>query len=123
MLAMPSPTSTAQAAATILAQRRLHGQQGPCLPEPLRPQSLDEAMHIQLATMPLMSDTIAGWKCGTPGPDKLVVAPIYARTVHKANERPCAAWAHGGAVRVEPELAFVLGQDLPARVPASATST
>ncbi|MBI3381359.1 MAG: fumarylacetoacetate hydrolase family protein [Aquabacterium sp.] len=113
---MTATTPQAQAAAAILAQRRLHGQQGPCLPDPLRPQTLDEAMRIQLATMPLMGDTVAGWKCGTPGPDKLVVAPIYTRTVHRASERPCPVWAHGGAVRVEPELAFVLGRDLPARV-------
>ncbi len=118
MRAMPTPipNSSAQAAATILVQRRLHGQQGPCLPEPLRPQTLDDAMRIQLASMPLMGDAIAGWKCGTPGPDKLVVAPIYARTVHRTSEQPCPVWAHGGMVRVEPELAFVLGHDLPARV-------
>lgn len=73
-------------------------------------------MRIQMATMLLMGDTVAGWKCGTPGPDKLVVAPIYARTVHRSSERPCPVWAHGGAVRVEPELAFVLGRDLPARL-------
>lgn len=112
--------ATAQAAAAILAQRRLHGQQGPCLPEALRPHTLDEAMRIQMATLPLMGDAVAGWKCGTPAADKLVVAPIYARTVHRAGESACPVWAHGGAVRVEPELAFVLGRDLPPRSQAYA---
>lgn len=101
------------AAAAILAERRLQGLAGPCLPADLRPHTLDEAMAIQQAIMPLMGQPVAGWKCGTPGPDKLVVAPIYADTVHRTS--PCPAWAHDGEVRVEPELAFVLGLDLPVR--------
>jgi len=75
---------------------------------------LDEAMLIQMVTMPLMGDVVAGWKCGTPGPDKLVVAPIYGRTVHREGPQPCPVWFRDG-VRVEPELAFAMGQDLPAR--------
>ncbi|TAK93914.1 MAG: hydratase [Aquabacterium sp.] len=109
-------SANAQAAAAILAQRRLQGLQGPCLPDGMRPVSLDEAMAIQRAVMPLMGDAVGGWKCGTPGPDKLVVAPIYASTIHRqADSAPCPVWASEGAVRVEPELAFVLGQDLPVR--------
>lgn len=105
-----------QTAATILAQRRLQGIQGPGLPDGIRPTSLDEAMAIQRAITPLMGDSVGGWKCGTPGPDKLVVAPIYACTIHRQSAgMPCPVWAHEGAVRVEPELAFVLGQDLPVR--------
>ena len=91
------------AAAAILAERRLKGLAGPCLPSPLRPQTLDEAMAIQAAIVPLMGQRVAGWKCGTPGPDKLVVAPIYEGTVHRTS--PCPVWAHDGDVRVEPELA------------------
>jgi 2-keto-4-pentenoate hydratase len=101
------------AAAAILAERRLKGLAGPCLPPPLRPQTLDEAMAIQAAIVPLMGQRVAGWKCGTPGPDKLVVAPIYEGTVHRTS--PCPVWAHDGDVRIEPELAFVLGADLPVR--------
>lgn len=108
-------SSAIQAAAAILAERRRQGLQGPCLPEGLRPLSLDDALAIQRAIMPLMDDAIAGWKCGTPGPDKLVVAPIYAGTVQRDVAQPCSVWAHEGAVRIEPELCFVLGQDLPPR--------
>lgn len=120
-------SSAIQSAAAILAERRRQGLQGPCLPEGLRPLSLEDALAIQMAVVPLMDDAIAGWKCGTPGPGKLVVAPIYAGTVAAAVDadgdgdeegpaaQPCHVWAHEGTVRVEPELCFVLGQDLPAR--------
>jgi 2-keto-4-pentenoate hydratase len=112
---MSQPSDHAQAAAAILSERRLQGQQGPCLPDAIRPTSLHEAMQIQSAVTALMGDEIGGWKCGMPGPGKLVVAPIYARTIHRHAERPCPVWAHEGHVRVEPELAFLLGRDLPAR--------
>ncbi|MDO9236393.1 MAG: fumarylacetoacetate hydrolase family protein [Aquabacterium sp.] len=103
----------ALAAAQILADRRLTGTVGPRLPEPLRPQSLAEALAIQSAVSTLMGDTIGGWKCGSPGPGKVVVAPIYASSICRSS--PCSAWAHEGRVRVEPELAFVMGCDLPVR--------
>lgn len=119
---MNNTSNPAQAAAAILAERRLKGLQGPCLPDGIRPVSLQEAMAIQRAVTPLMGDAVGGWKCGTPGPDKLVVAPIYAGTIHRQTESsssssfaPCPVWASEGAVRVEPELAFVLGRDLPVR--------
>lgn len=113
---MNNIAATAQAAATILAQRRLKGCQGPRLPDNIRPVSLQEAMAIQQAVTPLMGDAVGGWKCGTPGPDKLVVAPIYASTIHRqATGQPCPVWASEGKVRVESELAFVIGHDLPAR--------
>lgn len=108
----PAPDTTLRAA-RILAERRLAGQAGPPLPAELRPHTIEQALAIQSAVSTLMDDAIGGWKCGTPGPDKLVVAPIFARTIHQAS--PCAAWAHGGLVRIEPELAFVLGHDLPPR--------
>jgi 2-keto-4-pentenoate hydratase len=101
------------AAAAILADRRLQGLSGPCLPDGLRPQTLADALAIQTAVATHMGQAIGGWKCGTPGPGKLVVAPIYATTIHTGS--PCSAWAHEGQVRVEPELAFVIGRDLPAR--------
>jgi 2-keto-4-pentenoate hydratase len=110
--------SAIHAAAQILADRRLKGLAGPRLPDALRPPSWADAMAIQAAVSQLMGDAVAGWKCGTPGPDKLVVAPLYAASVHSAGAGPhpdCPAWAHEGLVRVEPELAFVLGCDLPVR--------
>lgn len=112
-------SSRTHEAAQILAERRRQGLAGPCLPEGLRPTSLGEALAIQAAVSALIGDVVAGWKCGTPGPDKLVVAPIYAGTVQQGPL--CLAWAHEGQVKVEPELAFVLGQALPARALPYAT--
>lgn len=110
--------SQALSAAQILADRRLKGQRGPRLPDAIRPVTIEQALAIQTAVSDLMGDTVGGWKCGTPGPDKLVVAPIYSHTIHRYS--PCAAWADEGRVRIEPELAFVLGRDLPVREQAYA---
>ena len=114
----PHTLAAVQEAAAILAARRRQGLQGPCLPPGLRPQTLAQALAIQQAVTELMGDTVGGWKCGTPGPDKLVVAPIYSRTIYHDAAQACPVWAADGHVRVEPELAFVLGRDLPARAAA-----
>jgi 2-keto-4-pentenoate hydratase len=106
-------TSPATMAAIILAERRRNGQPGDRLPLHLRPQDVDAALTLQALVTEQLDDTIAAWKCGLPVDGQPVVAPIYAATVHDSS--PCAAWARGGLVRVEPELAFILGRDLPAR--------
>jgi 2-keto-4-pentenoate hydratase len=106
----PFPVTSA---ATILAARRRSGEQGPRLPEVCRPLQVDTALAIQAAVTEQLGDRISAWKCGMPADSRVVLAPIYAGTIHAAN--PCAAWAHAGQVRVEPELAFILGRDLPAR--------
>lgn len=110
-----SPQAIASAA-TILCQRRRTGTQGPVLPDACRPQTLSDAWSVQqgvAAQFAQMGDAVGGWKCGTPAPDRLVVAPIYRSTVHHQDTSP--VWAHDGRVRVEPELAFVLAHDLPPR--------
>jgi 2-keto-4-pentenoate hydratase len=104
-------------AGLILSGRRRQGVQGPVLPASCRPVSLEDALAIQAAVAARMADKIAGWKCGTPGPGKLVVAPIYASTIH-TDADACPVWAQAGQVRVEPELVFVMGRDVPARVPS-----
>jgi 2-keto-4-pentenoate hydratase len=116
---MHDDSPQAWAAARVLAERRMKGLAGPRLPETMRPNSLSEAMAIQSAVSALLieaGDAVAGWKCGTPGPGKLVVAPIFASTTHQGVH--CPAWAHEGQVKIEPELAFVLGRDLPPRAQA-----
>lgn len=100
-------------AATELATRRKTGVQGPRLPLPLRPLDVESALAIQALVSRQLAGDIRAWKCGLPADGKPVVAPIYSGTIGQSN--PCAAWARGGKVRVEPELAFVLAHDLPAR--------
>jgi len=117
---MPKLDEAIAAAAFLLAARRATGQTGPRLPVALRPQSLAQAMAMQSAVSGVLAhahgERVAGWKCGTPAPGKLVAAPLYASCVHEAaSGAVCPAWSDEGLVRVEPELAFVIGRDLPPR--------
>ena len=106
-------TNPANTAASILAARRTSGEQGPRLPESCRPSGIDAALAIQAAVTAQLGDTIGAWKCGLPVADQIVLAPIYAGTIHTVV--PCAVWLRAGQARVEPELAFILAHDLPAR--------
>jgi 2-keto-4-pentenoate hydratase len=106
-------TSQAALAAAILAERRRSGQPGDRLPPHLRPQDADTALALQALVMQQLGESVAAWKCGLPADGQPVLAPIHAATVQRGS--PCPAWARGGQVRVEPELAFVLSRDLPAR--------
>ncbi|PFH09925.1 2-keto-4-pentenoate hydratase [Collimonas sp. PA-H2] len=106
-------TSQPTLAAAILAERRRSGQPGDRLPPDLRPQDADTALAIQAGVTRQLGEHVAAWKCGLPSEGWPVLAPIYAASVHCSS--PCLAWTRGGQVRVEPELAFVLGRDLPAR--------
>ncbi len=110
---MSQAASSITSAATILTARRRSGEQGPRLPQWCRPTSIDTALAIQAAVTEQLGERIGAWKCGMPSDDRVVLASIYAGTIHAAS--PCAAWAHAGQVRIEPELAFILGHDLPAR--------
>lgn len=107
-----SPSEVAQAA-SILASRRLRGEAGALLPESLRPCDIDAALAIQSLVISELGDRIGGWKCGLSAENPVVMAPIPAGTIHTAS--PCPVWISAGQVRVEPELAFVLGRDLPPR--------
>jgi len=112
--------SKAQEAAVILVERRQTGTQGDRLPEPCRPATLEQALAIQTAVSEqwceAMDDSIGGWKCLLPSQGKLVVGPIYTRTIDSV--APVALWPKPQdkkLARIEPELAFFFGQDLPAR--------
>lgn len=104
-------------AAKILVERRINGSQSDRLPEHCRPQNLEQALAIQFAVTEQwceqMDDSIGGWKCLLPPEGKLVVGPIYTRTIDSVP--PVSLWPKGDRARIEPELAFFFGQDLPAR--------
>lgn len=104
-------------AASILVERRQKGKQGDRLPEHCRPQNVDDALAIQQAVTQqwceLLDDSVGAWKCSLPSPEKIVLGPIYTRTIDSIP--PVALWPKGTNARIEPELAFFLGKDLPAR--------
>lgn len=107
----------AAAAARILVERRINGSQADRLPESCRPRNLEQALAIQAAVTEQwceqMDDSVGGWKCLLPPEGKLVVGPIYTRTIDSVP--PVSLWPKGERARIEPELAFFFGQDLPAR--------
>lgn len=111
----------AHQAAAILIERRINGSQADRLPESCRPQTLAQALAVQAAVTErwceLMDDSVGGWKCLLPSEGKLVIGPIYTRTIDSVP--PVSLWpkttAEGRCARIEPELAFFFGQDLPAR--------
>lgn len=100
-------------AARILAHRRQTGEVGPRLPEDCRPADIETALAVQKEVTRSLGESIGGWKCAMPSKAGPVVAPIHAGTV--VTQGVCSAWAEAEGVRVEPELAFVFGRDLPAR--------
>lgn len=104
-------------AAAVLVARRIKGSQSDRLPESCRPQTLEQALAIQAAVTDhwceQMDDSIGGWKCLLPPQDKLIVGPIYTRTIDSV--APVSLWPKGELARIEPELAFIFGKDLPAR--------
>jgi 2-keto-4-pentenoate hydratase len=61
----------------------------------------------------LQDDSVGGWKCLLPVQDKLILGPIYTRTIDSVP--PVALWPKGDLARIEPELAFFFGKDLPPR--------
>ena len=54
---------------------------------------------------------MVGWKAGLPGPDKWVLAPI----AHLQQGELCLFEQQSEQYSIEPELAFLLATDLPAR--------
>ena len=107
-----------QSAAAILVKRRQTGEKGDRLPQGCRPSDITHALAIQQALTELwceqMDDSVGAWKCGLPSPDKVVLAPIYTRTIDSIP--PISLWPMGQNARIEPELAFFLGVDLPPRI-------
>ncbi|CAB3896437.1 MULTISPECIES: 2-keto-4-pentenoate hydratase [Achromobacter] len=104
------------AARTLIAARE-SGVAGPRLPADCRPQSMAQAFAVQQRTAQLLQemrqDGITAWKSALPSPEKTVVAPIYASGTAYAEAGPVATRTE--IVRVEPEIAFELARDLPAR--------
>ncbi|HEX7273950.1 MAG TPA: 2-keto-4-pentenoate hydratase [Casimicrobiaceae bacterium] len=101
-------------AARLLLAARGSRQPGSRLPESCRPQTPEDALAIQRRVQAALQAETGGWKCSLPTAERPVAcAPIFASTIRR--DSPCAVLAHGPTVRIEPEIAFVLGRDLPPR--------
>jgi 2-keto-4-pentenoate hydratase len=102
-------------AAKELLSRRIAGTKAPRLNETYRPTNLEDALQIQVAMVEQYDGEIGGWKCLLPlAEDQLIVAPIFADTIHRGEA--CSFFADNNVARIEPEIAFVLASDLPANV-------
>jgi 2-keto-4-pentenoate hydratase len=102
-----------QAARHLLAARRAR-QSGPRLTESCRPTELEDALAIQHRVQELLGFGTGGWKCSAPARERAIsCAAIFAPTIVRASPWPVID--HGGVARIEPEIAFVLGRDLPQR--------
>src|SRR6185295_15814954 len=102
-----------RAAAEYLVAARRERRTIPRLPEECRPRDIDAAFAFQARVGQLLGESVGGWKCSAPSPGKVVAAPIYASNLYKGS--PCPVVSTNGTAQIEPEIAFVLAKDLPAR--------
>ncbi|MDQ6917143.1 MAG: fumarylacetoacetate hydrolase family protein [Pseudomonadota bacterium] len=102
------------AAASYLVAARKAKRPIERLPEACRPVDLTDALAIQERVRELLGATVGGWKCSVPSAEKAIVAaPIFAASI--VRESPCPILPVAGKARIEPEIAFVIGRDLPRR--------
>lgn len=107
-----SSTATETAAQWLVAARR-EGRPRARLPEACRPVDCAAAHAIQSRVTELLDAPVGGWKCSVGSAEREPAAPIHAARI--ARESPCAIPVRDGHARIEPEIAFVLGRDLPPR--------
>jgi 2-keto-4-pentenoate hydratase len=103
-------TASTQAAQTLF-NRRQPGVKAPRLAEAMRPKNILEALAIHDEMTKLAA--VGGWKCLLPpAEDKIIAAPIFNVQQHSSI---VTLFEDNDIARVEPEICFVLGKDLPAK--------
>jgi len=103
-----------ESAAQFLMAARKRGTPGPRMPEAMRPATIDDALAIQRRVTELVGSAIGGYKCSVPTePRPVAYAPIFAPTIARSSPMPVTA--SGPMLQVEPEIACVVGRDLPLR--------
>ena len=107
-------TSQQESAAQFLAAARKIGLPAERLPEAARPPDLESALVIQRRVVELLGQEIGGWKCSVPSAERpILAAPIFTSTIYRTS--PCPIVVTGNVARIEPEVAFIIGRDLPRR--------
>ena len=107
-------TAAQEAAAQFLYAARFAGRVGPRIDEAARPVTVDDAIAVQRRVAELLALPVGGWKCSVPTTARAIIAaPIFAPTIHDVS--PCPMRITGDVARIEPEIAFVIARDLPAR--------
>lgn len=108
---MLQPEQIERAAQQLIHARRTKTP-GPALPEDCRPTDGDSAIAIQKRVMSVLGETTGGWKCAVPKLNGLpILSPIPVSKIH--SKRPCPVPGPKGLI--EPEIAFVVAHDMPAR--------
>jgi 2-keto-4-pentenoate hydratase len=106
-----------ESAAQFLLAARKRGTPGPRIPAEFRPADIDDALAIQARVAALAGQPIGGYKCSLPTePHPVFMAPIFTSTIGHAVPYPVRGV--GATARIEPEIAFVMACDLPARATA-----
>jgi 2-keto-4-pentenoate hydratase len=85
--------------------------------ELFKPKSIDDAFAVQQQMIELSGNAVTGWKCLVPLDNgQLIFAPIIATAVNQQTCCPIIANLKGveAVGLIEPEIAFVLGQDFDA---------
>lgn len=111
-------------AAKELAYRRENGIQQGLLEDHLRPINFQEAFDIQKCVGKYFegvnSNEVAGWKCGMPVDDRLVLGPLYDSTIQYQSRNSvsfCDAFNNNlGNAQIEPEIAFKITKDFLPRI-------
>ncbi len=76
------------------------------------PDSLSEALTVQQIMAEMHQHPVVGWKCLTPRDDgSLIVAPLLGESV--VEQTICPIAPVNNQALIEPEIAFVLAEDLP----------
>jgi 2-keto-4-pentenoate hydratase len=100
-------------AARLLVSRRRGASAGALLSQTCRPADVDDALRIQQAVLQQLNAEIGGWKCSVPPTGGAVLAPIPANVIFRTS--PCVMPIVDGMAAIEPEIAYVMGQNLPPR--------
>ncbi len=107
-------TAAQESAAQFLFAARRAGRAGPRMDDAARPATVDDAIAVQRRVAELLALPVGGWKCSVPTAARAIIAaPIFAPTIHDLS--PCPMQITGEVARIEPEIAFVMARDMPAR--------